>query len=127
MIDIENERLISIADAVKKLPRRHTGKPIHLATAYRWAQRGVRGVKLETIRAGNALLTSVEALQRFCERCTDPSVAGSTTTTKARQREMARAESELDAAGIGCDSDAHRSGRRGRSARAPVPEPNPNQ
>ena len=45
-------------------------------TIYRWATKGMRGFRLETIRIGGTLCTSHEALQRFFDRLTeaDPAV-----------------------------------------------------
>jgi len=100
MIDLTTEQVVSLSEATKKLPRRRGGKRPHVATLYRWAVRGVRGIKLETLRVGGTLCTSLEALQRFCERCTDPSIATRPSTTKARERDIAKAERELEAAGI---------------------------
>jgi Protein of unknown function (DUF1580) len=70
MIDIRREAVLSLAEAAQLtlLPRRRRGKRPHMATLYRWAQRGLRGVHLETIRVGGTLCTSVEAIQRFCDR-----------------------------------------------------------
>lgn len=99
MIDLTSEQVISLNDATKRLPRRRLGKNPHIATLYRWATRGCRGVKLETLRVGGTLCTSLEALQRFCERCTDPA-AIQAVTSKSREREIARAERELTEAGI---------------------------
>jgi len=70
MIDIQTERVLSLTEASRQpaLPRRRNGKQPHVATLYRWAQRGVKGVRLETIRVGGTLCTSMEALQRFFDR-----------------------------------------------------------
>lgn len=75
MIDIQNEEVILLAEATKLkcLPRRRRGKRPHVATLFRWANTGVRGVTLETIQCGGTRCTSVEAIQRFFKRCTDPS------------------------------------------------------
>ncbi len=64
MIYIQDEEVVSLTDATKHLPKRRAGKCPHVATLYRWAQQGVRGVKLETIQVGGTLCTSLEALQR---------------------------------------------------------------
>jgi hypothetical protein len=68
---------------------------------YRWAKRGLRGVKLETIRVGGTLCTSLEALQRFCERltggATDPTLS---LTSTAGRRAAQRVERELDRLGF---------------------------
>lgn len=102
MIDIQTEEVVSLTQAAKSkcLPRRRKGKRPHVATLFRWATVGVRGVVLETIQCGGTRCTSVQALQRFFERCTDPSTPARPTTTKAREREISRAEQELSAAGI---------------------------
>lgn len=102
MIDIQTEAVSSLTEVAKSkcLPRRRKGKRPHVATLFRWATVGVRGVVLETIQCGGTRCTSVEALQRFFDRCTDPAAPPKTRTTKARQREMAKAECKLHAAGI---------------------------
>jgi len=101
MIELTNETVLSFSDAAVRLPRRRAGKKPHVATLYRWAMRGCRGVRLETIRVGGTLCTSVEALQRFCERLSSPGCEPQPRqTTKARERSIAQAEQELERAGI---------------------------
>ena len=65
MIDLANETVVSLTEAVNHLPRRRGGKKPHPSTLYRWSKSG-----LETIRVGGTLCTSIQALQRFCERMT---------------------------------------------------------
>lgn len=67
MIDIRAEKIFPLSQIAKRdeLPRRRLGKPLNVATLYRWAKTGVRGVRLETLRVGGTLCTSIEALQRF--------------------------------------------------------------
>lgn len=102
MIDIQTEEVVSLAEAAKSkcLPRRRKGKRPHVATLFRWTTVGVRGVVLEAIQCGGTRCTSVQALQRFFERCTDPSAPAKTKLTRVREREIATAESELERAGI---------------------------
>lgn len=100
MIDLQNEEVLSLTEATKRLPRRRKGKRPHVATLYRWVQHGVRGTKLEAIQVGGTLCTSLEALQRFCERCTDPSSRPPSSTSKSREREIKKAEADLAEAGI---------------------------
>jgi hypothetical protein len=71
MIDIVRESCFRLAEAPKHLPPGRSGKRIHVSTVFRWAQRGIRGVTLETVRVGGAMFTSTEAIQRFCRRVTD--------------------------------------------------------
>jgi hypothetical protein len=66
-IDITLENLIRLSEVPKLpfMPPTKDGKKIALATIYRWAMGGTGGVKLETLKVGGTLCTSVEALQRF--------------------------------------------------------------
>ena len=72
MIDIQSETVISLNEAAKhpSLPRRRRGKRPHVSTLYRWSTAGIKGIKLETLRVGATLCTSLEAVQRFAERLT---------------------------------------------------------
>ena len=79
MIDLTSETVISLTEAARTLPARRRGKRPHVATLYRWSQRGCRGVRLETCQVGGTRCTSVEALQRFVNqlsKATDPSMLG---------------------------------------------------
>jgi hypothetical protein len=60
-----NEHLISTTQATREVP----GRP-HVSTVWRWINRGVRGVKLETVMVGGRRFTSREAIARFNERIT---------------------------------------------------------
>lgn len=99
MIDLSVETVVSLDDAAKHLPRRRAGKLVHLGTLYRWISHGVKGHKLECIRIGGSTCTSLEALQRFCDRLSG-SDSAQPSPTRTRKREIARAESTLAAAGI---------------------------
>jgi hypothetical protein len=97
MIDLANETVITLAEAAKRLPTRP-----HIASVYRHAQRGVRGIRLETIQVAGTLCTSVEAIQRWCERLT-AARNGETLhvlTSRQRERAVAQAERELSEVGI---------------------------
>src|SRR5690349_8704587 len=63
MINLATEKVVTMTRATNHLPERRGGKKPHPSTLYRWAKDG-----LETIRVGGTLCTSVEALQRYCER-----------------------------------------------------------
>jgi len=99
MIDIQSETVITFSEASKHLPRRRAGKRPHVATLYRWAQQGVRGVKLETLQVGGTCCTSLESLQRFFNQLSGNDSA-QPQTTRARKREIAQADCELAKAGI---------------------------
>jgi len=102
MIDIKDEEVLTLAQVakLKVLPRRRNGRRPHVATFYRWATTGIRGVKLEVIRVGGTLCTSTEAVQRFCDRLTGGNMTLSTRPSRTRQRQIAVAEQELTNAGI---------------------------
>ena len=65
MINLSEESLLSLKEAAKFLPKRDSGKRIHISALYRWCNKGVRGVVLESIKIGGTTYTSREALQRF--------------------------------------------------------------
>jgi hypothetical protein len=72
MIDHRRETLMTLREAAASLPRRRGGKKVNVATVYRWALHGFRGVRLEAIQVGGTKFTSAEALQRFFDRLSDP-------------------------------------------------------
>ena len=95
-IDLRNERPRSLTEAAHGLPNRPS-----VRTLFRWAQKGVSGIVLETIKLGHRRYTTDEALERFFERVT---AAGSHTETpqnlRDRDSRVLAAERELDQAGI---------------------------
>ena len=101
MIDTSREKLIPLA----KVPEHVPGKKPNTSTVYRWALKGVQGVRLETLRVGGARLTSIEALDRFYRATTQaadaalsaPPTASDHARNAARQ---AAAEVELKRRGF---------------------------
>lgn len=65
MIDVLRDETFSLQEAAKRLPRLRRGRPVHVATLWRWARAGIRGIKLETAKVGGATVTSAAALTRF--------------------------------------------------------------
>ena len=99
MIDITHEELLSLRDAASSLPRRRRGRKIHVATLYRWSQRGIRGQRLETIQVGGSRCTSLAALPRFFARLSQPEGNRSAPNAR-RQKAIEKADAKLDAAGV---------------------------
>lgn len=64
MIDFSHEELVHLREVPALLPS-HAGKRIHISTVYRWVNRGVDGVRLETVKVGGLHYTSHEALSAF--------------------------------------------------------------
>lgn len=60
MIDVSRETLVRITRASEHFPSRP-----HLATLFRWVQKGVKGHRLEAVRVGAIWHTSIEAIARF--------------------------------------------------------------
>jgi hypothetical protein len=96
MIDIDNEQLRLLTKASADVP----GTP-HVSTLIRWALRGLKGIKLETVVVGGRRYTSVEAIRRFLARLNEPRSASRAPLPERRQQEVERAERRLDAEGIG--------------------------
>ncbi len=66
MVSVEQENLITLRAAARLVPSSRGGKSgIHVATVYRWTNKGVRGQRLETILVGGIRYTSEAALWRF--------------------------------------------------------------
>jgi hypothetical protein len=97
MIDPQTEQLVTFAEATKLIP----GRP-HLSQTYRWAERGLGGIKLEWIKAGGKRFTSVEALSRFYAALTKAAGGEAPTPSplKARAKQQDRAVAELQDAGF---------------------------
>jgi hypothetical protein len=92
MIDINNERLLSLVEASRLLP----GRP-SAATLWRYRTKGIRGRVLASVAIGGKIFTSAEAVARFAEQRGDTQCVAQRTPTK-REQAIARASAELDAA-----------------------------
>jgi hypothetical protein len=58
---------LKLPDAVERV----TGHRPHLSTPWRWATRGCKGVRLETVCVGVKRLTTVEWVQSFIQALTE--------------------------------------------------------
>ena len=100
MLDLLSEQVVTLCEAAKRLPRLRKNRPVHVSTLWRWALRGLRGVRLETTMIGGVRVTSTEALQRFFARLASNNGAEQGTPGERRFSELQRIETELDKAGI---------------------------
>ena len=104
MIDISTEQVVSLTEATTHLPRRRAGKKPNVATLYRWAQNGVRGIRLESLMVGGTRCTSLEALQRFFDALTAQAERQTLSPpfrqTSERRRQIEAAERRLAKSGI---------------------------
>ena len=96
-MSILSERVVPISEAPQHVP----GRP-HTATIWRWYQRGISGIKLETFLAGGKRFTTIEAIERFILASTEArdGVRPEQTPSRRRQAAIDKAERELEAAGI---------------------------
>jgi uncharacterized protein DUF1580 len=100
VLDRTHEKLLLLSEAAKFCPSR-SGNGVNVATVWRWAKRGVHGVRLETIVCGGVRYTSREALERFFAGTT--AAANGTELgpkTAADEHELNAEERELAAAGV---------------------------
>jgi hypothetical protein len=104
MIDLISEKPLTLQAAAKLPQLRRNGRSPHIATIYRWVDRGCRGLKLESVVIGGSRCTTSEAIDRWIAAL---SAGGDTQsapinvlkTPNQRQREHERSERALDEAG----------------------------
>ena len=97
MIDTGVENLIPLRAVPQLLPSRPNGKRLHISAVYRWTLRGVKGIRLETVRIGGTTYTSREAIQRFSELLSGelPSAQPANPVSRARQRQIEKANAAV--------------------------------
>src|SRR5947208_1991902 len=92
------ESLVTFADARQYIP----GRP-HVSQVYRWAMRGLRGVRLEWVQVGGRRFTSREAIDRFISAMTaaakGEALPPPAASTAARRKRDAQDTRELAGAG----------------------------
>lgn len=93
---VTQEKLIPLKDVpqLKWLPRRN-GKSVHIGTVFRWANNGVRGVKLSCVSVGRTKCTTQTALIKFFQ-----DVAARDPSTDRRSTPNVRIESALKERGL---------------------------
>lgn len=91
-----NETLLTLQQARSEFPG---GRDKGIATVFRWADKGVRGVRLETLRVGRTRYTSREAIDRFIQAQNQGSSPQPVVTAKRRKSMAQSAVSQLEAAG----------------------------
>ena len=62
--------LISLTEATRIMPRLD-GKKVSTCAVWRWARRGLRGVKLDYCRVGRRICVTHQALRQFFTRLTE--------------------------------------------------------
>ncbi len=91
-IDLRVEQPISFVQATEVYATHPS-----VATLWRWALKGVQGIRLETVKIGGRRFTSIEALDRFASRLTAPRSPEGPNASVRRQQEMSRASEKAKA------------------------------
>ena len=99
MIQTSIETLIPINQVPVHLEKL-TGKRPHIASIYRWIQKGIAGVQLETLIIGGTRLTSTEALDRFFQESTKAKSKGKSSPKSRTTARLQAAESQAKKLGI---------------------------
>ncbi len=98
---LDTSHLWPLRELPARLPLSPRGKKLHVATAFRWHSRGVRGRKLKAVLVGGSLYTSDEWLRAFIEGKSEPAASsGNPADASARQDRIRAAEAELKAMGL---------------------------
>ena len=82
---------LSAATRLPWMPRRD-GRPLHVATLYRWASRGVNGIKLSTVMVGRTRCTTEQELSDFFKALTEADMSKLAPVLRpasSREREQA--------------------------------------
>lgn len=105
---IASEPLLTLDQAAARFPSHGKAGVVCRTTLSRWVNHGVevaggRRVKLESVRVGNRVYTSVAALERFAAAQERPDEAPAPVPTAGakRARESQRQDRELEALGFG--------------------------
>lgn len=97
MVDFLNEQRLTLTELARQ-------EGVSVPTPWRWANRGVRGVVLETFSIGGRRFTTAEAFRRFVERSTAAAQGTATTppvrTNRQREASIKQAEAALAKAGV---------------------------
>lgn len=127
-IDVFAEEMVTMNEAATRLPRPRGGKPVSRSTLWRWTYGGLKAkdgqiIRLDTVRIGGTVYTSIEAMRSFFNRLQGHREAISTEAlggflrspdsslglqsqrrlTPEQQRRQQRVSLELDLALFGCD------------------------
>jgi hypothetical protein len=81
------------------VPRRH-GKKLDKSVPFRWVKSGIKGIKLEAVKAGGVLVTTKSATLRFFAKLSGPTSAPPARTSRRRERGVTEAERELAGMGL---------------------------
>lgn len=110
---LAGEELLSLNELAMRLPKINGRRPV-TSTIWRWCLKGVRGVRLEHVRRGRVIATSLQSVDRFSLHLASHLVANHQDrmvgprdidnqrpqSVLARQRRIEAAEDRLKKAGL---------------------------
>jgi hypothetical protein len=99
-IDPLQKNTLTLAQAAKQLPSLRKGRPISSSTLWRWALRGLRGVRLTTAKIGGVRVTTEDALREFFAKLSALDTVSGQTSEVISEYEQKQIDRELDAARI---------------------------
>jgi len=109
---LSDGKALTFSQAAKIIPAVNGRRP-HANSVWRWARKGLNGVKLEVWKVGRCFVTTQEALERFFveaakaepqpRRCANGHTRPISRfrTREERDRAVAQAERSLEATGFG--------------------------
>ncbi|TWU57679.1 DUF1580 domain-containing protein [Rubripirellula reticaptiva] len=102
MVTPDPYRMVRLNAGAASIVEGITGDRPSSATMYRWAQRGLKGVKLQTAFAGGHRRTTEQWIREFFAAITEAVDGTAVAPPKPvdRDKQIKRAEAELEAAGI---------------------------
>ena len=97
--------LSPLRDLAPRLPCRRRGRKTHVATLYRWTDRGIRGQRLRYVQCGSVRCSTVAWVHEFFAALaaapTTPAAAPlAGRTPAARRKAIEAADRELERMGI---------------------------
>jgi len=101
MIDTAVEQPLPLAVLARKVPNRDGKRGVNVSTMWRWIQRGIHGVRLESLLIGGIRMSTEQALARFFERTTAAASGEVPPAQTSKQRERAINKAEADLAEMG--------------------------
>ncbi len=102
MIDTTLEHPVPLSVLAREVVNREGRRGVNVSTLWRWIQRGIHGVRLESTLVGGIRMSTRQALARFFA-ATTAAADGTTSpvrTNRQRERSIAAAEKEWAAEGL---------------------------
>jgi hypothetical protein len=98
------DEFVPLKQLAAELPRRRAGRKTHVATLYRWTERGFSGAKLLFVQIGQTCCSTRAWLNEFLDQMTRQARGGASSpplrTPVERRKAIEAAERELEKLGV---------------------------